>query len=63
MDRKVKESKSGGSRSAQPDGVTLSGPSAELAEADGMQSTGTKAGLFWKAIDWAGCGGCVGCVC
>ena len=54
MDRKVKESKSGGSRSAQPDGVTLSGPSAELAEADGMQSTGTKAGLFWEAMDWVG---------
>ena len=60
MDRKVKESKSGGSRSAQPHRVTLSGPSAELAEADGMQSTGTKAGLFWEAMDWVGCGDWVG---
>ena len=46
MDRKVEGSKPRGSRRAQPDGATISGPSAELAEADGVQSMGTKAGLF-----------------
>ncbi len=51
MDRKVEGSKPGGSRRAQSDGATLSNPSAELAEADGVQSTGTKAGLFWEAME------------
>ena len=60
MDRKVKGSKPGGSRGAQPHRATLSGPSAELSEADGMQSTGTKDGLFWEAMEWVGCGGWVG---
>jgi hypothetical protein len=32
----------------------ISGPSAELAEADGVQSTGTKAGLLWEAMEWVG---------
>ena len=54
MDRKVEGSKPGGSRSAKSNGATLSGPSAELAEADGGQSAGTKAGLFWEAMDWVG---------
>ena len=58
MDRKVEGSKPGGSRRAQPDGATLSDPSAELAAADGMQITGTKAGLFWEAMKWVGCGDC-----
>ena len=58
MDRKVEGSKPGGSRRAQPDGATLSGPSVELAEADGVQSTGTKAGVFWEAMEWVGCSGC-----
>ncbi len=40
---------------AQPDGATLSGQSAD-ADADGVQSTGTKAGLFWDAMEWVGCG-------
>ncbi len=35
----------------QPDGATLSGPSAEVAEADRVQSTGTKVGLFWEAME------------
>ena len=39
MDRKVEGSKPGGSRRAQPDGATISGQSAELAEAEGVQST------------------------
>ena len=56
MDRKVEGAKPGGSRRVQPDVATLSGPSAELAEADGVQSTGTKARLFWEAMDWVGCG-------
>ena len=56
MDRKVEGSKPRGSRRAQPDGATISGHSAELAEADGVQSTGTKAGLFWEAMDWVDCG-------
>ena len=43
MDGNVEGSKPGGSRRVQPDGATLSGQSAELAEADGVQSTGTKA--------------------
>ncbi len=51
MDRKVEGSKLGGSRRGQPDGATLSGQSTELAEADGVQSMGTKAGLFWEAKD------------
>ena len=51
MDRKVEGSKPGGSRRAQPDGATISGQSAELAEAEGVQSTGTKAGLFWEAME------------
>ena len=58
MDRKVEGSKPGGSRRAQPDGATLSDPSAELAAADGMQSMGTKAGLFWEAMKWVGCCDC-----
>ena len=45
---------------AQPDRATISGSSAELAEADGVQSTGTKAGLFWEAMEWVGCGDWVG---
>jgi hypothetical protein len=56
MDRKVEGAKPGGSRRAQPDVATLSGPSAELAEADGVQSTGTKVGLFWEAMEWVVCG-------
>ncbi|MSU32327.1 MAG: hypothetical protein EXS25_06670 [Pedosphaera sp.] len=63
MDHKVEGSKPGGSRSAQPDGATISGPSAELADADGVRCTGTKAGPFWEAMKRADCGGCVGCVC
>ncbi len=42
MDRKVKGSKSGGSRGAQPHRATLSGPSAELSEADGIAEHGNK---------------------
>ncbi len=42
MDRKVKGSKSVGSRGAQPHRATLSGPSAELSEADGIAEHGTK---------------------
>ncbi len=60
MDRKVEGSKPRGSRRAQPDGATLSGPSAELAEADCVQSTGTKARLFWEAMEWVGCGDFIG---
>ena len=60
MDRKVEGSKPGGGQKAQPDGATISGPSAELAEADGVQSMGTKAGLFWEAMEWGGCGDWVG---
>ena len=60
MDRKVEGSKPGGSRRAQPDGATLSGPSAELAEADGVSSTGTKAGLFWEEMKRMDCGNWVG---
>jgi hypothetical protein len=63
MDHKVERAKPGGSRRAQPDGATRSGPSAELAEADDVQSTGTKAGLFWEAMEWVGCGDCGDCVC
>ena len=51
MDRKVEGSKPGGSRRALPDGATNLGPSAELPEADDVQSTGTKAGLFWEAME------------
>ncbi len=50
--REVEGSKSRGSRRARPDGATLSNQSAELAEAHGVQSTGTKAGLFWEAKEW-----------
>jgi hypothetical protein len=56
----VEGSKPGGNRRAQTDGATLSGQSAELAEADGVQSTGTKAGLFWEAMEWVDCGDWVG---
>ena len=60
VDRKVEGSKPEGNRRAnrmgQPDGATLSGSSAELAEADNVQSTGTKDGLFWEAMKWVGCG-------
>ena len=55
MDRKAEGFKLGGSRRGQPDGATLSGQSTELAEADGVQSMGTKAGLFWEAMDWVDC--------
>ncbi len=51
MDRKVEGSKLGDSRRAQPDGATLSGQSAELAEANGVQSAGTKVGLFLEAME------------
>ena len=60
IDRKVEGSKPGGSRRAQPDGATLSNQSAELSEAHGVQSTGTKAELFWEAMEWVGCGDWVG---
>ncbi len=60
LNRKVEGSKLGGSRRRQPNGATLSDPSAELAEADDVQSTGTKAGLFWEAMEWVGCGNWVG---
>ena len=43
MDRKIEGSKPRSSRSAQPDGSTNSGPSAELIDADGVQSAGTRA--------------------
>ena len=62
MDRKVEGFKPRGSRRAPPDGATLSALSAELAEADGVSSTGTKAGLFWEAMEGVGCGDWVGCV-
>ena len=60
MDRKVEGSQPRGRRRAPPDGATLSGPSAELAEADGVSSTGTKAGLFWEEMEGVGCGNWVG---
>ena len=62
MDRKVEGSQPRGRRRASPDRATLSALSAELAEADGVQSTGTKAGLFWEAMEWVVCGDWVGCV-
>ncbi len=62
MNRKVEGSQPRGCRRAPPDGPTLSDPSAELAEADGVSSTGTKAGLFWEAMKGVGCGDWVRCV-
>jgi hypothetical protein len=46
--------------SRQPDGATLSGPSAKLADADNVQSTGAMVGLFWEAMESVGCGDWVG---
>ena len=60
MDRKVDGSQPRGSQRAPPDGATLSNQSAELSEAHGVQSTGTKAELFWEAMESVGCGDWVG---
>ena len=54
MDRKVEGSKPNGTRRAQMGGATPSGQSAELTEAEGVQSTGTKVGLFWEVMKWVG---------
>ena len=60
MDRKVEGAQPRGRRRASPGGATLSALSAELAEADGVSSTGTKAGLFWEEMKRMDCGNWVG---